>query len=79
MHAEDSPCYRCRLIVRVTYRLLIDKVIRSSGGEPFGAVVEARWVHGVHFLIGRRARKEGQNIRVRTLPRGFKSVSANLR
>lgn len=54
MDAEDSPCCRHRLIVRVTHRLLIDKVIRSSSGKLFGAVIEARWVHGVHFHIGRR-------------------------
>jgi hypothetical protein len=52
--AEDSPCCHRRLIVRVTHRLLIDKVIPSSGGELFGAVVEARWVRGVHFHIGHR-------------------------
>ena len=51
MNAEDSPCCRRRL----THRLLIDKVIYSSGGELFDAVVEARWVHGVHFHRGRNA------------------------
>lgn len=54
MNAEDSLCCPRRLDVRVIYRLFIDKVVRPSGGELFGAVVEARWVHGVHFHIGRR-------------------------
>lgn len=49
MNTEDGPRFRLRLIIRVTHRLLIDKVIRSSGGELFDAVVEAPWVHGVHF------------------------------
>lgn len=54
MNADDSLCCRCRLIVRLIYGLLIDKVILPSSGELFGAVAEARWVHGVHFQIGRR-------------------------
>jgi hypothetical protein len=48
VNAKDSP-YRHRVVVRVIHRLLIDKVVRSSGGELFDAVVEARWVHGVHL------------------------------
>ena len=58
MNTEDGPRFRLRLIVRVTHRLLIDKVIRSSGRELFGAVVEAPWVHGVHF---RRAGRWGKS------------------
>ena len=59
MNTEDSPCCRRRLIARVTHRPLIDKVIRSSGGELFGAVVEARWVHRVHFEIRSHADSQG--------------------
>jgi hypothetical protein len=66
VNAEDSLCCPRRLIVRVIYRLFIDKVIRPSGGELFGAVVEARWVHGVHFYIGRREAQHTMGGRVRT-------------
>ena len=63
MDAEDSPRCRPRLIVRP----LIDKVIRSAGGELFHAVVEARWVHGVHFHIGRRKAQHGVGrVRIRS-------------
>jgi hypothetical protein len=63
VNAKDCPCRRrCRFIVRVTHRLLIDKVIRSPCGKLFGAVVEARWVNGVHEVVAKRRR-------VRTLPR----------
>jgi hypothetical protein len=74
VNAEDSPCCRRRLNVRVTHGLLIDKVIRSSGGELFDAVVEARWVHGVHFHIGRRKAQHTVGGRVRTLPRALQNV-----
>jgi hypothetical protein len=45
MNAEDSLRNRRRANIR---RLLVDKVICPAGGEPFGAVVEACWVCGVH-------------------------------
>jgi hypothetical protein len=34
-------------------------------------VVEARWVHGVHFHIGRREAQHTVGGRVRTLPRAL--------
>jgi len=50
VNAEDSLYHR-RLIVRITHRLLIYKVIRPSGGELLGAMVEAFWLLGVHPYI----------------------------
>jgi hypothetical protein len=57
MNAEDSLRNRRRANIR---RLLVDKVICPAGGEPFGAVVEACWVCGVHHLgIQYRNRRRG--------------------
>lgn len=59
MNAEDRGCRRRGLIVRVIRGPFIDKVIRSASGETLGAVVEARWVCGVHLKkLGRGAGHE---------------------